>query len=177
MLVSGDRPDHARDGCRDHRAGGRHLATHRTYLEQDKSGRWIKARLKHPKMVLGSFVGGVIPLQRGASGKPLRQASEGEETALGEGIENCLSAALAAPELRVMAGISVGNLARISLPPAISRILLLADNDPPGTPAALALQRAVDRFLAEGRRIRVARPPHGFKDLNDLAQSDEMETA
>lgn len=157
--------------------GGRHLASHRTYLEQDQHGQWVKARLKNPKMVLGSFAGGVIPLQRGASGRPLRQAPDGEEVALGEGVENSLTAALAAPELRILAGISVANLARINLPPAIRRVLLLADNDPPGSPAALALQKAVDRFLAEGRQVRIARPPQGFKDLNDLAQSEETEAA
>ncbi len=85
---------------------------------------------------------------------------------IGEGIETCLSVALATPEFRVLAAVSLGNLARVTLPPAIGTVIIAADNDGDGTPAAEALQRAVDRFAGEGRAVRIARSPIG-KDFND----------
>src|SRR3954467_1630307 len=47
---------------------GRMVAVHRTWLMPDGSG---KAPLRDPKMTLGRYAGGMIPLWRGASGKPL----------------------------------------------------------------------------------------------------------
>ena len=52
------------------------------------------------------------------------------------------------------------------LPPAIGTVVVAADNDAPGSAADRTLRRAVERFLAEGREVRVARCPAGFKDLN-----------
>lgn len=85
---------------------------------------------------------------------------------IGEGIETCLSIALACPELRVLSAVSLGNMARITLPAAVRRVILAADNDGAGTPAAEALQRAIDHFAREGREVRVARSPVG-NDFND----------
>ncbi len=34
-----------------------HVATHRTWLQQDRGGAWIKARVEDPKMTLGDFAG------------------------------------------------------------------------------------------------------------------------
>jgi hypothetical protein len=145
---------------------GRHAATHRTWLHRDPGGRWSKAPLHDPKMTLGRYVGGHIPLARGASGKPLADAPEGEAVAIAEGIETALSVAVACPELRVLAAVSLANMARVVLPDAVREVILCADNDAAGSPAALAFQRAVDAFAAQGRTVRVARSPLG-KDFND----------
>ncbi len=150
---------------------GEHVATHRTWLAQDAAGQWRKAALQEPKKTLGSYAGGFIPLQRGASGKPMRTAPEGEAVAIAEGIETALSVALACPELRVIAAVSLGNMARIVLPAAVRTVIVCADNDgAENDSAARALAGAVAAFGKGGRRVRLARPPVG-KDFNDTLQA------
>lgn len=150
---------------------GAHIATHRTWLQQDRNNAWIKARIEDPKMTLGDFAGGSIRLWRGASGKSLREASPDELVVIGEGIETCLSIALACPELRVIAAVSLGNMGGVTLPPQIARVILAADNDA-NPKAAAAFQRAVERHLDAGRDVYVARPMIG-KDFNDTLQGWE----
>jgi len=98
---------------------GRHAATHCLWLAEDAGGISRKAPLRDQKMTLGSYAGGYIPLTRGASGKPLAHAPDGETVAIGEGIETCLSVAIASPELRVLAVLSLANMARLVLPEAV----------------------------------------------------------
>lgn len=144
---------------------GAHLATHRTWLQQDERGAWIKARIPDPKMTLGNFTGGSIRLWRGASGKPLKDAPEGETVVIGEGIETCLSIALACPEYRVLAAVSLGAMVSVALPPQVRSIILAADNDMKPK-AQKAFQRVVERHLDAGREVRIARSGVG-KDFND----------
>ena len=143
------------------------VAVHRTWLQQDESGHWVKARLRNPKMSLGMLAGGSIRIWRGASGKPLARAAAGEAVLIAEGIEDALSCALLCPELRILSAVSLSNMARVTLPPAIATVILAADNDGANEAAARALQRAIDRFAGEGRTVRVARSPVG-KDFADL---------
>lgn len=143
------------------------VAVHRTWLQQDDAGRWTKAPLQNPKMSLGSIAGGSIRIWRGASGRPLAKAPPGETVLIAEGIEDALSCALLCPELRILSAVSLSNMARITLPPAIATVILAADNDGANEAAARALQRAVDRFAGEGRAVRVARSPVG-KDFADF---------
>ncbi len=146
---------------------GVHVATHRTWLARPASGVWSKAALNNAKKTLGSYAGGFIPLQRGATGTPMRTAPQGETVGIAEGIETALSVALACPELRVIAAVSLGNMARLALPRAVSNVIICADDDGPDNHAAArALASAVERFAKEGRQVRVARPPVG-KDFND----------
>lgn len=147
---------------------GEHLATHRTYLAQQADGTWRKAPLLRAKKVLGAFAGGTIRLWRGASARPLAEAAPGETVALAEGIETALSVAIAAPELRVLCAVSSGNMPKVELPPAVAIVILCADNDGDNAKTAKALADAVDRFTAEGRQVRIARPPDGVKDFNDV---------
>lgn len=146
-------------------AEGQLTAVHRTWLMPDGSG---KAPLRDPKMTLGRYAGGAIRLWRGASAKPLRDAPPSETVLIAEGIEDGLSAAVAAPEYRVLAAVSLANLANLWLPPVITGVVILAQNDPPGSPAARALDRAIAGFRQQGRRVRLARPPAPVKDINDL---------
>jgi hypothetical protein len=148
------------------RPGAGHVATHRTFLAKDAEGVWRKAPLRYPKTTLGSFAGGFITLWRGASGRQLGKAAEGETVAIAEGIETGLSVAIACPQYRVLAAVSIGNLGRMVLPPVLNDLIICGDNDLPGSPAALALRKAIDRLLTEGRSVRVARSPVG-KDFND----------
>jgi Toprim domain len=64
--------------------------------------------------------------------------------------------------------VSLGNMAAIALPPAIATVITAAQNDPTDSPAARALDRAAAAFLRQGCRAKIARPPPGIKDLNDV---------
>jgi hypothetical protein len=152
---------------------GEHVATHRTYLAQRPDRTWGKAPLRDPKLTIGSYSGGAIRLWRGASGRPLAEAEPGETVALAEGIETALSVALAAPELRVLCAVSSGNMPKVELPPAVSTVVLCADNDSDNAKTAKALADAVERFTAEGCQVRIARPPAGCKDFNDALNAGD----
>jgi len=149
---------------------GKHVATHRTWLAL-RDDRWGKAPLRDPKMSLGRVAGGSIRLWRGASGKPLAQAPQGETVVIAEGIETALSIVVSCPEYRVLSAVSLSNMARLALPPAVTGVILAADNDGDNRAAARALQQAVDRFAGEGRAVRIARSPIG-SDFNDLLTSE-----
>jgi len=134
-----------------------HLATHRTYLEQ-QGGAWRKAKLAKPKKVLGSFAGGVIPL------------ISGRDLVLAEGIENTLSAAIWCPELGAAAYVAAGNIANLRLPVACAYLMLVRDRDGSNPPIAAARDRAVARWLDEGRNVDIWEPPEGVHDANDYLQ-------
>jgi hypothetical protein len=145
---------------------GKFQAVHRTWLEYD-CGAWRKARLKTPKMVLGLLRGGTIRLWRGADNTPLGAARADSSVVVAEGIETGLSVVLACPEKRVLAAVSVGNMAEIDLPAAITSVVIAADNDPPDSQATRALEKAIAKFASEGRKVFVARARAGG-DFNDV---------
>jgi hypothetical protein len=147
-------------------AAGDHVATHRTWLQQDRAGVWRKAQVENPKMTFGTYVGGCIRLWRGASGKPLRDAPPDDMVVIAEGIETALAVALCAPECRVLSAVSLGNLGAVVLPPQLRSVTLAADNDT-SPKARAAFQRAVERHLDAGRKVRIARPDFG-KDFADV---------
>jgi hypothetical protein len=150
---------------------GEHVATHRTWIARTRGGQWVKAPLKDAKKSLGNYAGGFVPLQRGASGRPLRDAPEGETVAIAEGIETALSVAISCPELRVVAAVSVSNMARVILPDAVRTVILCIDNDRPENYAVeRALTAAIDHFAGQKRTVRLARPPAG-KDFNDTLRA------
>jgi hypothetical protein len=144
---------------------GKLIAVHRTWLER-KGGGWQKASLSAPKKVLGAMSGGSIRLWRGASRKPLAEAPDGETLVIAEGIETSLSIALACPERRVIAAVSIGNMRRLVLPEAVKEIVIAADNDAPDSQAATGLQRAIDHFMSLGCSVKIARSLIG-SDFND----------
>jgi len=144
---------------------GQMISLHRTYLVQTGRG-YSKAPVKEPKMTLGEFRGGLISLWRGASGKPLRDAPPDDTVVIAEGIENGLSVAVKRPDCRVLAAISLANLANVRLPPQLTNIVIAADNDPAADQVD-ALNRAAWRLEDEGRSVRIARAPADYKDMND----------
>lgn len=150
-------------------AEGEHVATHRTWLAE-VDGVWRKAPLARAKRVLGGFAGAFIPVWRGASGEPMRTAPPGEALIIAEGIETALSCAVLAPEARVIAAVSSGNLGSLVLPPNIGAVTIAADGDAPGSKARAALDAAAERFLAQGRAVRIAHWPGG--DFNDALTGD-----
>jgi len=146
-------------------------AAHRTYLEILPGGAVGKAGLKAAKKTLGRWRGGTIRLWRGASGKGLRQAPDGDVVVLTEGIEDGLTAALHRPDFRVMAAVSVGNMANIDLPPAIGTVFLAGQRDAPGSQARHAFENALHHFAEAGFDTMRMRPPQGAHDLNEAEQN------
>jgi hypothetical protein len=127
---------------------GASIAIHRTYLSPAGS----KAPVEPQKMMLGPCGGGAV-----------RLAPATDFLMVGEGIETCL-AAMQATGLPAWAALSTSGLKSLELPDEIHRVTILADGDDNGEAAA---QSAGRRWLAEGREVRIARPPDGC-DFNDL---------
>lgn len=159
------------------------VAVHRTYLAVAPDGSARKAAVVNPKLSLGPVLGGVIPLARGASSLRWHDLWDAElaldwpacdadrSVTLCEGIEDGLSLAMADPARRVCACVSLANMASVDLPPACKDVVIAADNDRPGSKAATAgLPRVVRTLQAQGRTVRIARPPAGRKDFNDWLQ-------
>lgn len=144
---------------------GRCVAVHQTWLGQH-GGQWTKAKLELPKKVLGSFRGACIRLRKGAAGTSLKLIEHDETVAIGEGIETCLSVALACPALRILAAVSLSNLGNIRLPDSARNVLILADRDS-SPQAKKGLDSAIAQHIQAGRSVSVAMPPNGQKDFND----------
>lgn len=149
---------------------GEQISTHRTYLEQQPDGSWKKAKLVNAKKTLGLYLGGFISLNRGASGKAIKDAPPGDHVIIAEGIETALSLVIGYPEKRVLSAVSVSNMQNLQLPENIKRVTLAVDNDGEGAQSAVAVDAAIARFMDEGREVFIARSPVG-KDFNDLLQS------
>jgi hypothetical protein len=124
-------------------------AIHRTYLAPDGKG---KAAASPQRAMLGPCRGGVV-----------RLAQANESVMVGEGIETCF-AAMQATGKPAWAALSTSGLRTLDLPLSIRDITILADGDDAGEAAA---KHAAARWVSEGRRVRIARPPGG-KDFNDL---------
>lgn len=138
---------------------------HRTWLADD-GGRWSKIAGATAKMTLGRYSGGAVRIWRGAERSPWAEGRG--PVALTEGIEDALTVALALPELRVAAAVSLANMRAVALPAGVTEVVLVADNDGAGTQAARALEAAAAAHAAQGRAVRIARAPGGAKDVNDL---------
>jgi DNA primase len=72
------------------------------------------------------------------------------------------------------AALSAGGIKGLDLPPLplASEVWIGADNDPAGTGAAYA---AAERWMREGRRVRIALPSEG-RDFADLLLDEKLET-
>ena len=125
------------------------VAIHRTFLARDGTG---KAPVDPQKMMLGPCRGGAV-----------RLAEADAVLMVGEGIETCLSA-MQATGYPAWAALSASGLPTLELPSIVSEVIFLADGDPPGEAAARCGAR---RWVRQGRRVRIARPPRGL-DFNDL---------
>lgn len=148
---------------------------HRTYLMQDPVRGWVKADVPSAKKVFTDYTGGTIRLcgpkgPRGGMTK-LKDAPPGSRAFLAEGIENALSL-IALRALRgqdpvfVLAAGSIWNMGNAVLPPEVTDITLIADNDT-GEQARAALNTAVGFHRSQGRTVRVWRSEIAGEDLND----------
>jgi putative DNA primase/helicase len=84
--------------------------------------------------------------------------------AVSEGIETGLSFQQATG-IPTWAALSAGGMKRLVLPLEAREVLIAADADEVGLQAAT---EAAARWHAEGRRVRIVKPPEGL-DFNELA--------
>lgn len=155
---------------------GKLVAVHRTWLAQSPSGTWAKADLQNVKKVLGGFSGGCIRLWRGVSGKALDLAPAGDVAIIAEGIETALSCAIACPEYRVLAAVSLSNMAAMKLPDTFTEIIVAADNDTGNASARKALDAALSQFAQQGRTVRLAMPEIQGQDWNNVLTHHDKNT-
>lgn len=157
--------------------GGEFYAVHRTWLAPGRpGGTWTKAPVEPARMAWPAYGGGAIRLARGKHGLTPEQAAREKVTGplvLAEGIEDGLSVAIALPDYRVWAAVSLSNLARINAPACASEIIVFADNDWGKRQAQAQLARAVDRLGHDGLCVRVARARGQAKDANDLLRGGQ----
>ena len=94
---------------------------------------------------------------------------------LTEGVEDAISALMAGAK-QAHACLGAAALGRAQLPVTVEKVIVARDDDPPGSPACVALGRGVARLLGQGRKVsvtpRAGRFAAGAKDLNDLLRID-----
>lgn len=184
---------------------GRVVGLHRTFLHRSPDGSVHKTALKPAKKMNGEAWGGAVRLSMPAPTLVIGEGLETvlsvmqslDGTPAGEGL-----AFWAALSLGNLAGrgkglggphptrtLKDGRPARlpstrpdpdhpaIRLPAWARRVVILADQDNADPPAAEALlQCAANRFRAEGRDVRIARPPEG-QDFNDVLRGSVTSAA
>ena len=119
----------ARHGRRHERAG-HSLRGRASHVARPR--RRGKAPVTPNKKIWPSFTGAAIHLARGETGLPAEDAVKRgmvDRLLICEGIEDGLSVALAAPELRVWAAGTLGNLAHVKIPDCCHEVIVAADND------------------------------------------------
>jgi len=140
------------------------VAIHRTWLQTDGTA---KASFRDPRLSLGPVGGGAVRLA---------PANERQPLIVGEGIETTASVMVAAG-LPGWAALSANGIAQLILHqmPATPTVIIAADHDSSGV-GERAARAAAERWLAEGRRVRIALPPVPGTDWNDvLLNTDRME--
>jgi putative DNA primase/helicase len=121
----------------------------RTFLARNGAG---KAPVENARMMLGPIRGGVV-----------RLAEPTDVLMIGEGIETTLSAMQASGKPG-WAALSTSTMKLLDLPDGVRDVIILADADGAGEEAA---RSCALRWIREGRRVRIARPPPGM-DFNDM---------
>lgn len=127
------------------------VGLHRTWIAADANGTWRRT----DRAGLGQVGGGAVRLSPAA-----------ETLMIGEGIETCLSA-VQATGLPAWAALSAGGIVALRLPDMVRSIIVLADNDLNGV-GQRAAQKAAQRWIAEGRRVRIALPLVPGMDMADV---------
>jgi hypothetical protein len=152
------------------------LTVHRHFLQEREDGTVGKADMRSPKQSYSANSGGVISIWRGDSGKPLRDMPEGEWIAASEGIEDALSMALAQPDMRVVASVSLGNLGKMFLPRQCGGIYWHRHRGDP--PQAIAdYEKQLDQLDQRGIAVREVWAPDEAKDFNEWLQREAKKAA
>jgi putative DNA primase/helicase len=139
------------------------VGVHRTYIRSDGT---TKGAFEPIKSSLGPIKGGAVRL-----GVP----RPGEWLVIGEGIETTL-AVMVACAMPGWAALSAGGIRSLILPPEATHLVICADHDASGVGQRAAHDAAV-RWIAEGRRVRIALPPEPGTDFADMLLADVSATA
>jgi hypothetical protein len=131
------------------------IGVHRTWIERGTDGVWHR----RDRAMLGRVSGGAV-----------RLALAAETLLIGEGIETCLAAMQATAE-PAWAALSATGMTALRLPPIVQQVIILADHDVSGA-GERAARTAAARWLAKGRRVRIALPPEPDTDFADMLASD-----
>ena len=133
------------------------IAVLRTFLSRTGTG---KAPVEPERMILGRCRGGAVRLGI---------AQPDQWLVIGDGIETTLSV-MQACSLPGWAALSANGITSLILPREATMVLICADNDVSGN-GQRAAHDAAQRFLREGRRVRIAMPPTAETDFNDILTS------
>jgi hypothetical protein len=125
---------------------------HRTFLAPDGSA---KSSLDPVRISTGPIRGGAV-----------RLAPAAEVLMISEGIETGLSA-MQATAMPAWAALSTSGMEALVLPPIVRTAIILADHDSSGA-GERAARTVAARWLAEGRRVKLAMPPEVGSDFNDV---------
>ena len=142
--------------CRE-QPGHKLRAIQRIYLSDDLSA---KASIKVPKRALGAYKGCAIWL-----------GSEAETLVIAEGPEDGLSLREAGCSF-VACAITAGNMANLTIPAAVKRVVLFQDNDEAGEKGA---KTAAAKYAKQGLKVLIAKPPLPIKDANDLLRGSGVD--
>lgn len=152
---------------------GMPVGVHRTYLQVHAFGRVTKLQgVEDAKLSKGPIRGGVIRLWRGLQdngkrGHAWSHMPDGSHVWVSEGIEDGLSVVQADPSVRLVVGISLGNMTGLQWDARISRLSLVGQNDT--NPKAIeATRRCLQAWAKQGPAVRRIVPPAAVKDVNDL---------
>jgi putative DNA primase/helicase len=135
------------------------VAVHATYLRPDGSGK-ADIPKREQKVCFGPIRGGAVRF-----GQP----REGEWLAIGEGIETTLSVVHAC-RLAGWAALSEGGIRKLVLPPEATHVLICADHDASGV-GERAARDAAQRWVGEGRRVKITLPLEPGTDFNNVLSS------
>jgi hypothetical protein len=130
-----------------------------TWLRADGKDK-AKIDKADQRRTFGSSRGGVVQLGDVVVGQPVLIA---------EGIESALTG-MEATGLPGLASLGTSGLRNIELPESINEVIFCGENDEANR---RALAKACPAFAEKGIKVRVAMPPAGKKDLNDLVKGGE----
>jgi putative DNA primase/helicase len=74
------------------------------------------------------------------------------------------------------AALSTSGMVALALPAIVREVIILADNDRSGA-GERAARTAAQRWLAEGRNVRLALPPELGTDFNDVLIAEARDVA
>jgi hypothetical protein len=126
-----------------------------TYLAVDGKSK-AEINKEDQRRTLGSNKGGAVFLSD--------DIQPGTTLAVGEGVESVASA-MQASGLPGVAVLGIGGLANVEFASDVVEIVVLCEND---DASRKAIDKAAPLLAEKGVKVRVAQPPQGFGDFNDL---------